>query len=81
LAIDCSYTPTESPAAGAVGSAQRFSNGDYHFNNGFLTIPPGSNNFAAQSVEVDSQGKMTYRIQFGQLEYRSFRMSDLYTAP
>jgi len=37
-----SYTPTESPAAGAVGSAQRFSNGDYHFNNGFLTIPPGA---------------------------------------
>ncbi|HYK60434.1 MAG TPA: aryl-sulfate sulfotransferase [Bryobacteraceae bacterium] len=65
----------------AVGSAQRLSNGDYHFNNGFLSIPPGSKNFAAQSVEVNSQGQMTYGIQFGQLEYRSFRMPDLYTAP
>ena len=65
----------------AVGSAQLLPNGDYHFDSGFLTIPPGTANFAAQSLEVNPQGQMIYGLQVGLLEYRTFRMPDLYTAP
>ena len=65
----------------AVGSAQHLSNGDYHFDSGFLSFPPGSTNFAAQSVEVNPEGQIVYGLQIGTLEYRSFRMPDLYTAP
>jgi arylsulfate sulfotransferase len=65
----------------AVGSAQLLPNGDYHFDSGFLTIPPGTANFAAQSLEVNPQGQMVYGLQVGLLEYRTFRMPDLYTAP
>ncbi|HEY7338725.1 MAG TPA: aryl-sulfate sulfotransferase [Bryobacteraceae bacterium] len=65
----------------AVGSAQLLPNGDYHFDSGVLNIPPGSANFGAQSVEVTPQGQIAYSIQFGQEEYRTFRMPDLYTAP
>jgi len=65
----------------AVGSAQHLPNGDYHFDSGFLAFPPGSTNFGAQSVEVNPQGQIVYGLQIGTLEYRSFRMPDLYTAP
>jgi hypothetical protein len=65
----------------AVGSAQLLPNGDYHFDNGFLNIPSGSANFAAQSVEVNAAGRTVFGIQIGALEYRSFRMPDMYTAP
>jgi hypothetical protein len=56
-------------------------NGHYHFDNGFLTLPPGSSNFAAQSLEVNPEGQTVFGVQIGVLEYRSFRMPDLYTAP
>jgi hypothetical protein len=69
-----SYSP-------AVGSAQRLSNGNYHFDSGFILDPSGSGNGVAQSVEVDLAGNIVYGIEFGQLMYRSFRMKDLYTAP
>jgi hypothetical protein len=67
----------------AVGSAQRLPNGDYHFDSGFITIPDatGKLNLFAQSVEVDKNGTIVYRIQFAAPEYRSMRMKDLYTAP
>src|SRR5579883_729861 len=65
----------------AVGSAQHLPNGDYHFDSGFLSFPPGSANYAAQSVEVNPEGQIVYGLQVGALEYRSFRMPDLYTAP
>jgi arylsulfate sulfotransferase len=66
----------------AVGSAQQLvPNGDYAFDSGFLTIPPGSTNYFAQSLQVDPEGQTVYEVQFGVLEYRTFRMPDLYTAP
>jgi arylsulfate sulfotransferase len=65
----------------AVGSAQLLPNGNYHFDNGFLTLPPGSSNSAAQSLEVNPEGQTVFGLQVGLLEYRSFRMPDLYTAP
>ena len=57
----------------ALGSAQKLPNGDYHFNLGFLL------DNTARSVEVDSSGAMGYDIHVGEPEYRTFRMSDLYT--
>src|SRR5579871_1134217 len=63
----------------AVGSAQILPNGDYHFDSGFITDADGS--LSAQSVEVNSSGTIVYGVGLASLEYRSFRMSDLYTAP
>jgi hypothetical protein len=56
----------------AVGSAQRLANGDFHFNLGFLTGP------SARAVEVDPAGNIVYKLNIGELEYRSFRTSSLY---
>jgi len=58
----------------ALGSAQRLPNGNYHFHLGFL---PSSS--TARAVEVDPSGKIVYQMNIGELEYRSFRGSDLYT--
>ncbi len=63
----------------AVGSAQALPNGDYHFDSGFILDSQG--NLSAQSVEVNAAGNIVYGIGFAALEYRSFRMADLYTAP
>jgi arylsulfate sulfotransferase len=57
----------------ALGSAQKLDNGDYHFHMGFL---PASN--TARAVEVDPSGTIVYQMDIGELEYRSFRRSDLY---
>ena len=65
----------------AVGSAQRLPNGHYHFDSGFFLDPGGSDARFSQSVEVNASGKIVYGIQFGAIEYRSFRMRDLYTEP
>jgi hypothetical protein len=62
----------------AVGSAQKLTNGDYHFDSGFVIGPSGT---YSQSLEVDRTGQAGYRIQFGLPAYRSFRMRDLYTEP
>jgi arylsulfate sulfotransferase len=64
----------------AVGSAQSLPNRNYHFDSGFVLDPSTGNSFA-QSVEVDPTGKLVFGIQFGAIEYRSFRMRDLYTLP
>jgi len=63
----------------AVGSAQKLSNGNYHFDSGFIRDAAG--NFSSQSVEVDSTGSIVFAIKFAALEYRTFRMADLYTEP
>lgn len=65
----------------ALGSAQRLPNGDYHFDSGLAADPSGHGGMVAQSLELNMSGQMVYGIQFGALEYRSFRMPDLYTAP
>jgi arylsulfate sulfotransferase len=57
----------------ALGSAQKLHNGDYHFNNGYL--PDGT----AQSIEIDFSGRIVYSLQSNVPEYRSFRMTDLYS--
>jgi arylsulfate sulfotransferase len=57
----------------ALGSAQKLHNGNYHFNNGFLPDNTG------HSVETDFTGRIVYSIQSNIPEYRSFRMTDLYT--
>jgi len=62
----------------AVGAAQKLTNGDYHFDSGFIYGPSGT---YAQSVEVDNTGQERYRIEIGVSAYRSFRLRDLYTAP
>ncbi len=63
----------------ALGSAQKLPNGDYHFDCGFILDSSGSGNLFAQSLEVNAAGHIVYGIQFGTLEYRSFRMRDMYT--
>jgi hypothetical protein len=57
----------------ALGSSQKLANGNYHFNSGW---GPGG---TAQSIEVDPSGKIVYAIQAGVQQYRTFRMSDIYT--
>jgi arylsulfate sulfotransferase len=64
--------------ASALGSAQQLPNGNYHFDLGFGTNPSGS---YAQSLEVNMSGQIVYAIQADTIEYRSFRMPSLYTAP
>jgi hypothetical protein len=64
----------------AVGSAQLLPNGNYHFDSGFIYIP-STGALVAQSVEVNAAGEIVYGIGFAGLEYRTFRMPDLYTAP
>lgn len=64
--------------APALGSAQPLPNGNYHFDLGFGTNPSGS---YAQSLEVNMSGQIVYAIQADTIEYRSFRMPNLYTAP
>lgn len=63
----------------AVGSAQGLPNGDFHFDSGYILDPEF--NISAQSVEVNTDGTIVYAIRFASLEYRTFRMYDLYTAP
>jgi hypothetical protein len=63
----------------ALGSAQRLTNGDYHFDSGFIAAPPGSTSpFFTQAVEVDATCKIVFGLQIGAQEYRSVRMRDLY---
>jgi arylsulfate sulfotransferase len=59
----------------ALGSAQALPNGDYHFDSGFIGTG------TAQSLEVNASGNVVYGVGFATLEYRTFRMQDLYTAP
>jgi arylsulfate sulfotransferase len=63
----------------AVGSAQALPNGDYHFDSGFIETAAGTT--VSQSVEVNPSGDIVYGIGFAIIEYRTFRMGDLYTPP
>jgi hypothetical protein len=67
----------------ALGSAQRLPDGNYHFDAGFLLSVDSSGNpvYAADSFQVEPSGTIDFGLQFGDLEYRTFRMPDLYTAP
>ncbi|MGD2179435.1 MAG: aryl-sulfate sulfotransferase, partial [Anaerolineae bacterium] len=60
----------------ALGSAQPLRNGSFHFESG-LQGPP----FFGTADEVLPDGTKIYALGVGMPVYRSFRMSDLYTAP
>jgi hypothetical protein len=60
----------------ALGSAQKLSDGNYHFDFGYVIDPSGPQAF---SVEVDPSGNVVYNAKAGTPLYRSFRMSDMYT--
>ena len=60
--------------AGAFGSAQKLSNGNYQFGSGFVS------GIRAQSIEVTPQGAVAYVNQVdGAFAYRSWRLASLYT--
>jgi hypothetical protein len=69
--------------SGALGTAELLPNGHYNFDAGFLlsTDANGNPGYNAQSLEVDLSGNIDFGVQFATLEYRTFRMPDLYTAP
>ena len=58
----------------ALGAAQVLPDGTYHFHMG--DIQPSS---TTRIVEVDSSGNLVYDMNVGEIQYRSFRMRDLYT--
>jgi hypothetical protein len=62
--------------AAAVGSAQQLRDGHYHFDAGFVQE---NNTIDAYSYEVTRAGKTVYEAHQNVIEYRTFRMQDLYT--
>jgi hypothetical protein len=62
-----------------VGSAQRLSNGNFHFNTGALLMDAS---FGARAIEITPAGKVIYSLETtGAFVYRSNRVMDLYTPP
>ncbi len=63
----------------AVGSAQKLSSGGYTFEAGFIN--PGPSPYS-RAVETSADGKIVYVQQVdGVIDYRTFRVPDLYSAP
>ena len=58
----------------ALGSAQQLSNGNYHFGAGWAV------NGVSLHLEVDSVGKIVRSLSLPESAYRSFRISDMYSA-
>ncbi len=58
----------------ALGSAQLLPDGNYHFHLGYIPT-----NNSTRIVEVDQSGSIVYDMSIVELQYRSFRMQDLYT--
>lgn len=62
-----------------VGSAQRLSNGNYHFMTGAVF---DDTSISGRSIEVSPDGKVIYTLKMSAaLMYRSNRVADLYTPP
>ena len=57
----------------ALGSAQRLTNGNYHFDVGWMP------DTTSQAVEFNGDGKLQSKIDVQTQQYRSFRMQDMYT--
>jgi hypothetical protein len=57
----------------ALGSAQKLTNGNYHFSAGWMA--DGS----SLAIELDPLSRIAYMLGIGTLEYRTFRMQDIYT--
>jgi hypothetical protein len=64
--------------AGALGAAQRLSNGDYSFTMGEIGPEPPPPHPPAQTFEVSPDGTVVYDLKDSQMEYRSFRIRTLY---
>lgn len=62
----------------ALGSAQRLSGGNFHFNAGVIFDPASAVNPTALSIEVDPAGNIVSSVRFLASVYRSFRLADLY---
>ncbi|HYW44088.1 MAG TPA: aryl-sulfate sulfotransferase [Bryobacteraceae bacterium] len=65
----------------ALGTAQQLSNGDYHFDAGFIVDPASPFSRFSQALEVNANGQIDWGIEIYAQEYRSFRLNDLYTPP
>jgi arylsulfate sulfotransferase len=65
--------------AGGFGSAQRLTNGNYHFLAGYLPQVNGS--IWGQSIEVLPSGLITFDLADQNASYRSWRMESLYNLP
>lgn len=66
----------------AVGSAQRLSNGYFFFLSGYVLAESGSGPYsiAADVMPVSPpDGAILYQLQINGLDYRAFRLRDLYT--
>ena len=72
--VDLSLNRDLGVYSGAVGSAQRLPNGDYHFDAGFIGL-------RAISFELTGAGNTERAIEAGAPEYRTFRLPDLYSGP
>lgn len=57
-----------------LGTAERLSNGNYHFESGWI-LPGGF----SRSTEVTAAGGVAFEMQEQGITYRSYRMGDLYT--
>ena len=62
----------------ALGSAQRLSDGHYHFDAGFVFDPQSLFSGVAYSMEVASPSEVLSSIKLEAPVYRSFRVADLY---
>lgn len=60
----------------ALGAAQLLSDGNYHFNSGWVTGYESPN--SSRNDEVDKTGTRRYSLEFETIMYRSFRMASLY---
>ncbi len=61
----------------AVGTAQKLSNGNYHFDAGY--IRGANNSVSARAFEVTPTGAIVYDAVANTPLYRSIRMTDMYT--
>ena len=62
----------------ALGSAQQLSDGNYHFNSGWLQRVPNALPSFSYATEVDPSGEFVYRLEVSAPLYRSFRLNSLY---
>ena len=58
--------------SGALGSAQKLANGNYHFESGIISFK------RSQAIEVDPAGIKRFVLEANTLVYRSFRMKSIY---
>ncbi|MCB0075895.1 MAG: aryl-sulfate sulfotransferase [Anaerolineales bacterium] len=65
--------------AAALGATQRLSNGNFHFSSGGLQDAQG--NYFSDSDEVTPRGLPVFRTAVTGAMYRSYRLSDMYSAP